>query len=80
MGAGDSAAIAQHGVSMFTNMPEGLKGGQVLEALIATACAQVAQGQPADARELLGVYLPMLQSAGQYTFALRLVNALAGTP
>ena len=78
MGRGDTAAVGEHGLAMFRDPPATLTGAQLIQALIATAAARVAQSHPGDARELLDAYLPMLQSAGDYTLALRLVDSLAG--
>jgi spermidine synthase len=77
MGGGDTAAVGEHGLAMLRDPPAELQGEQVLQALIATAAARIAVSRPGDARELLDAYLPSLQSAGDYTLALRLVDALA---
>jgi hypothetical protein len=80
LGRGDGAAAGRHGLGMFRDPPAMLRGEQVMQALIATAAACVASAHPGDARELLDAYLPSLQSAGDYTLALRLVDALAARP
>jgi spermidine synthase len=80
LGRGEATAAVEHGLAMFRDPPTMLKGEQLMQALIATAAACVATSRPGDARELLDAYLPSLQSAGDYTLALRLVDALAAHP
>ncbi len=76
----DNAAVARLGIQTFSEPPADITGNQMLEVLLATVTAHIATGQTQTARELLDAFVPMLQNAGQYTLALRLLQELARAP
>jgi spermidine synthase len=73
----DREGMARHGEQFFLEPPPHLDGKQLLEALLTTVSAQTVTGKAGEARELLQAMLPMLQNAGQYSLALKLVDAQA---
>ena len=77
IGSHDNPKIAEHGRQFFETPPPRLTGEELLEALLATVAAGIATDHGAAARATLEGFLPALQSAGDFTLALRLTEAKA---
>jgi hypothetical protein len=76
----DVKRMSESGKFLFQNQATGLGADQMLEALVATLGALIANGEREEATALFNAYVPALSNPGRFALVLNALQGMLASP